>query len=76
MNSHISQCIDFKASLPAKSRVCFWFCADVWLQPDTVTAKHLILFSLCEDVLHVPEAALNEDIIGIDRGWVFAFQRT
>lgn len=40
----------------------------VWLQPDTVTAKHLILFSLCEDVLHVKEAALNEEIIAVDRG--------
>lgn len=43
----------------------FW--RDVWLQPDTVTAKHLILFSLCEDVLNVKGAVLNEDIIGIDR---------
>lgn len=51
---------------PAKSRVCFCFEAAVWLQPDTVTAKHLILFRLCEDVGDAKEAALNEGIIGAD----------
>lgn len=70
----ISESIDIKVSMPARSGVCFVFRHDAWLQPDTVTAKHLILFSLCADVLNVKEAVLNEDLSGIDRGWVVVFK--
>lgn len=46
------------------------------MQPDTVTAKHLKLFSLCADVLNVKEAVLNEDLSSTDRGWVVVFKST
>lgn len=33
------------------------------MQPDTVTAKHLMMFSLCADALNVKEAVLNGDLM-------------
>lgn len=46
MNSPLSWSIDFKVSCLPKAGLVFVFRRAVWLQPDTVTAKHLILFSL------------------------------
>lgn len=52
---------------------CFGFRCAVWLQPVAVSAKCLVVFSLCEDVLSVKEVALIEDTGGIGGACVGAF---